>query len=328
MAIGFSKVPASLTLGGYDRNRFIPNDITFALAPNTDRDLLVNINTISTDLKRNSSRPDPADASSLLESPIYAFVDSTVAEIWLPQSACRRFEKAFNLDWDHKTQLYTINDAVHSQLVSSNPNISFSLAPSPGGGPTVQITFPYAAFDLMAMAPYRGLQNNTRYFPLRRALNESQYTLGRTFLQEAYLMVDWERQNFSISQVKWTPNSPQHLVGLFPPSNTTSDSANDNSLRTHPGVIAGIAVSVAVVLAIIAILSFLLWRSNRRKAREARADLKSKMEESDVKDDPKPSNLVEKAELDAGEVKTIGMHEKSAVLTPRKIISNATYGRY
>ena len=29
------------------------------------------------------------------------------------------------------------------------------------------------------------LEEDTPYFPIRRALNESQYTLGRTFLQEA-----------------------------------------------------------------------------------------------------------------------------------------------
>jgi hypothetical protein len=29
------------------------------------------------------------------------------------------------------------------------------------------------------------VSNQTRYFPLQRAANDTQYTLGRTFLQEA-----------------------------------------------------------------------------------------------------------------------------------------------
>jgi len=42
---------------------------------------------------------------------------------------------------------------------------------------------PYAAFDLVADYPL--VIDSSRYFPLMRAANESQYTLGRTFLQEA-----------------------------------------------------------------------------------------------------------------------------------------------
>jgi len=51
------------------------------------------------------------------------------------------------------------------------------------GGDTVRIVLPYAAFDLKAEYPL--VQNTSYYFPLKHAANETQYTLGRTFLQEA-----------------------------------------------------------------------------------------------------------------------------------------------
>jgi hypothetical protein len=322
--VGFAKVPASLTLGGYDRNRFIHTNVSFPLSPDTDRDIVVNINGISTDLKPNTTHPDPMDTGSLLESPIYAFIDSTVAEIWLPLSACKRFEKVFSLVWDHTTQLYLISDTQHTDLLNSNPNVTFTLSPAPTGGPTVQISFPYAAFDLTAKPPYRGLQANSRYFPLRRALNESQYTLGRTFLQEAYLTVDWERSNFSVSAMNWTANSPQHLVPIFSPKSPPEDVASPtqpapSGLST--ATVAGIAISVIVVASIIAVLSILLYRSNRhRKAREAKAAaLSSKVDDAEPKNDSKQNVVAPKAELDAGEDTTRKLFEKDSFYNPRKL---------
>jgi hypothetical protein len=257
-----------------------------------------------------------------LESPIYAFIDSTIAELWLPLSACKRFERAFNLEWDHQTQLYLVNDTLHSQLLASNPNITFSLSPAPSGGPLVHITLPYAAFDLTVKPPYQGIESNGLYFPLRRAVNDTQYTLGRTFLQEAYLTVDWERQNFSVSQVNWTANTPQHLVPILSVKEDNTTMSNDPQIvaRMNNATIAGIAASSAVFLAIIAVLSYLLYRSNtHRRAKEAEAaKIARKMEDSDTKDEPKTNTLVPKAELDASEDVTRKVFEKDTFYRPRK----------
>ncbi len=79
--------------------------------------------------------------------------------------------------------MYWVNDTVHQALVTANPNITFTIGNSNTGGPTVDIRFPYASFDLEAKNPF--VSSTRRYFPLQRAANASQYTLGRTFLQEA-----------------------------------------------------------------------------------------------------------------------------------------------
>ena len=71
-----------LTLGGFDVSRFIRNSVNFPLKEDTDRDIVVNINDISFVGGSNST------PSSLLPRNVYAFIDSTVAEIWLPKWAC------------------------------------------------------------------------------------------------------------------------------------------------------------------------------------------------------------------------------------------------
>ena len=78
---------------------------------------------------------------------------------------------------------YLVNSTTRELLLSLNPTITFKLGNTADKGPTTTINLPYAAFDLKAGYPI--YPNETNYFPLRRATLESQYTLGRTFLQEA-----------------------------------------------------------------------------------------------------------------------------------------------
>ena len=111
-------------------------------------------------------------------------VDSTVPYLWLPESTCEAFQQAFGLTWDPIHNLYTVNDTSHKANLKSNASITFELSNSlTGGSPSVNITLPYASFDLVATAPL--VSSQTRYFPLQRGNDDTQYTLGRTFLQES-----------------------------------------------------------------------------------------------------------------------------------------------
>ncbi|KAL8673608.1 MAG: hypothetical protein Q9168_001963 [Polycauliona sp. 1 TL-2023] len=251
------KVLASLTLGGFDQSRFTENDMTFSFAPDTDRDLVVGIQSISSTDQNGTSH-------DLLRTAINAYVDSTVAQIWLPLEACQLFEKAFGLTYDQENQMYPVSNRLHEKLLAQNASISFTLANSDSGGQSINITLPYDSFDLQAKPPFA--PNATRYFPLQRAANESQYTLGRTFLQEAYLAVDWERQIFSISQCSFDPDRlQQNLVSIQPVNGTTTPT--DQEGATSKGTIIGVAVGVAVAVALIlgGIATFFIVRKRKQK---------------------------------------------------------------
>ncbi|KAL8775101.1 MAG: hypothetical protein Q9209_000580 [Squamulea sp. 1 TL-2023] len=265
------KVLGSLTLGGYDQSRFTPNNMTFSFAPDTDRDIVVGIQSIvSTD--QDGSTHD------LLPTGINAYVDSTVPQIWLPLEACKEFERAFGLDYDSENQLYPVNSTLHTKLMAQNASITFRLGDSDSGGQSIDITLPYDSFDLQAKPPFTA--NATRYFPLQRAANESQYTLGRTFLQEAYLTVDWERQNFSISQCSFDPRiSQKNLVSIHSVDNSTTATGQQGA--TSNGTIIGVAVgvAVAVVLIIGGIAAFFIIQKRKRKQQGAEARTKGSDEE-------------------------------------------------
>ena len=148
----------------------------FSFASDNSRDLVVGVQSI----KSSSAN---GTVKSLLPSGILAYVDSTVPQIWLPIEACQAFEEAFGLKHDEESGLYPVDDDLHDALIAQNASITFTLGHLETGGETIDITLPYDSFDLQATPPF--VNKRTRYFPLRRADNATQYTLGRTFLQGA-----------------------------------------------------------------------------------------------------------------------------------------------
>lgn len=282
----FTGTFASLTLGGYDVNKYDANNVTFIFAGDNERDLMVSVQSISTPSQMESN---PV-GTELLPSPIYALIDATVPELWLPLEACQVFEYEFGLVFDNASSLYLINDTHHQDLVDRNASISLVMGQGPNSEETVRITLPYAAFDLSVQPPTPGVQNTSYYFPLRRAANDSQYTLGRTFLQEAYITVDYEVARFQLAQVHWDQTLEQNLVAI-PPANASQDdslwtspnwgtdsasSQNDNGgspsspsgSSLSAGAIAGIVVGAVALLAILAVI-LLLYRRRRTRKRAA-----------------------------------------------------------
>ncbi|TVY32123.1 Candidapepsin [Lachnellula occidentalis] len=262
----FDKVLGSLTLGGYDASKFIPNSLTFPFNSEDARDLTVSIDSIT---MTNSSATMP-----LLPTSISAFIDSTVSHIWLPQEACTLFESAFNLTWNSAAQLYLVSDSQHQNLLNENANVTFTLS---NFQDKVNITLPYSAFDLTAQYPL--VANDTRYFPLKRANISSQYTLGRTFLQEAYVVTDYDRRNFSVSQCDWTPNAQQDIKTILPPSKSSSNSSSSSTAPSEPqkshglgaGAIAGIAIAAVCILLGAALLWIYFKVIKPRRAKKAAA---------------------------------------------------------
>lgn len=174
------------------------------------RDLTVQIESIT--MSNNST------TSILLPTAIPALLDSSFPYIWLPLESCLLFEKAFGLTYDTATELYLVSDSLHDALVLQNASVVFTLGNL--NGSSVNVTLPYSAFDLTASPPL--VANTSRYFPLKRAANNTQYTLGRTFFQEAYVVADYERGNFSVFQCNWART--EEIIVSIP---TISPSSNN-----------------------------------------------------------------------------------------------------
>ncbi|TID23017.1 acid protease [Venturia nashicola] len=246
------KIFGSLTLGGYDASRFTPNNVNFSMGADISRDLLVGIQTIT------------SGSSKLLSTPIFALITSLVPHIWLPLSACQAFEQAFGLTWNETAQLYIVNDTLHTSLTKSNPSVRFTVAPDATGGNSVAIDMPYGSFDLISGPSLPKVASGTRFFPLRRANNETQYTLGRAFLQNAYVIANYEYFNFSVQAAQYPSTSvSQRIVTLPAKGRTATQSTKSSGLST--GATIGIVIGVVAAILILAGVMFFSFRKRKAK---------------------------------------------------------------
>ena len=211
---------------------------------------------------------NPADAA------LYT-IDSSTPYLWLPKSVCDQFEKALGLTYDEDIQLYTFgkNLLQHQNLINLNLTFNFIIADGLESSNMVSLSLPYDAFDLQVKYPFPGLKATqssppTNYFPLRRAANETQYTIGRAFLQETYLMVDYDRNNFSVYQAKFPTDPSLELVNIIMPQDTdnattTATGASKGTNGLSKGALAGLVVGASAVAATLVIVAF--WVVSRRR---------------------------------------------------------------
>lgn len=265
----------SLILGGYDRARFVPSHLNFSLGGTESKTLPLSIASIIAEntIQGTLALLPGGDA-------ITTIIDSTVAQMWLPQNVCDLFAQAFGLTYDTSTGMYLVNSTIHRQLVESNPTVTFAIGSTAQSSSTSNIELPYTAFDLQAGIPL--FNTSTNYFPLRVAANESQQVLGRAFLQEAYIFVDWDREYFTIGQAIHQ-NSTTNIVPVLSPSSDSATGGKSSGIGT--GAIAGIAIGAcAVIAALVGLAAFLVMRSRKRqRAAKAKGEMPMELHSDHIK---------------------------------------------
>ena len=265
--------------------------LSVPLSKDLSRDLVVSVASISFSDRTGETR-------TLSSDPYLAFIDATVPDIWLPEEVCSNFEDAFGLIYNSTINRYLVSEILHHILQKQNASVSFLLSDSPRGSAIVNITLPYASFDHSLGPPFFDVKQN--YFPLRRAVNNTQYTLGRTFLQESYvnfyrsslfvytsryLIVDYERRNFSISQNDWYGDTTPQIVSIAStdiPNMVNKTSTNGKNATSRYKMPASSITSVSVTAFLgfyiaAVVVSFYLFRRRRRTRQKQPKD--SKIEE-------------------------------------------------
>jgi hypothetical protein len=192
---------------------------------------------------------------------------------------CEQFAQALGLTYNDTLDLYTFdsNSSRRDDLRSWGLNFTFSIADTSTSSEAVEITLPYNAFDQQLTFPYINNTSyssddaNKYYFPLRPATNESQYTLGRSFLQEAYMIVDYERNNFSVHQAVHIPNplSNTSIVDILRPSDSQFSPPPSTPSGLSKAAIAGLVIGILVLVIFLGVLFWFL----RKKYQKPRAEI-------------------------------------------------------
>lgn len=209
---------------------------------------------IFTHLKFTTSTPGTSSLYTL---------DTSTSYIWLPENTFNSFGQAFNLTYDDNLGFYTYgNDtSLRQRLLAMDLSITFSISDFPNASHGVNITLPFQAFDHSLSYPFPNLPSeyfNTSlpYIPVKMASTNEEQRIGRVFFQEAYLAVDYEREQFSVYQAKFDDDLVDESKDIV-----RIDSYIDKSLDISSGkqgIPAGIKAGIGVGTAVGAVLAIVL----------------------------------------------------------------------
>lgn len=307
--------PGSLTMGGYDANRRTGKEASFPMYSDIDWPLMVKLNAVVINARGAAPTTNllSRSISTILNSTmgtrglvggsstaISMRIDSGTSFIYLPEWTCDTIESLLGLQHDQNDPggYYFLPEASQSKLVNANASMDFVIngLKDSSKDSAITITLPFAA--LVQELSYPLSQETVKYIPIKKATNPEQYVLGRTFLQEAYLTADYERQRFSLHQAEFPYPPVEKLVALKAPFSKMMISA-----------IAGNAGALILLLTAL----FFLRRIKQRKRleaakKEAEAEAtRIKIEELEISFPDSPSSLAMKiVEIDSEIVHEIG----------------------
>ncbi|KAI0109525.1 aspartic peptidase domain-containing protein [Nemania sp. FL0031] len=297
-------MPGSLYFGGYDQNRIVgdilteTDDYTKAISLKD-----IGITVVDGSSPWNFTSKDgllAANNASITSGGIKVSVDGCSPYLTLPKSTCDAIASHLPVKYNENLGLYIWqqDDAKYTQIVSSASTIDFTFL---AGSNTqyVTISVPFLHLNLTLTQPL--VDTDEQYFPCYTGPSGS-YTLGRAFLQDAFVGANWDSKTWWLAQApgpniptaevvtlsesdteiqaskndwkeswagSWKALTPEEVAGTQPATTTTpapsaSASANPSS-GLSTGAAAGIGVGVGVVvLGILAALAFFFFR--RRKA--------------------------------------------------------------
>ena len=236
----------------------------------------------------NQSKPRGWDSQtqslSTWQDSFTAIIDSSTPFLWLPGPVCDEFAKALNLTYNSTFDLYTVTDEQY-QSYTANDSFSFTFTLSSldnvddYGSPldvsgVVNITISSQALISTLQYPYMNEaiqygQPAVPYFSLRRAEDNSTFIIGRSFLQETYLITQYDKGVYSIQQTLFSDQ--MELVTIDQPDNSPYPPPATWDYGISSGAKAGIGIST-VIIAVGIIASAWICLKRRREGRGSQQD--------------------------------------------------------
>lgn len=295
-------MPGSLYFGGYDQNRII-GDI---LSEEDDYTKEISLKDIAIRVVDGSSPWDfetqdgllAANNASITTGGIKVSVDGCSPYLTLPRSTCDAIAGHLPVKYNEDLGLYIWqqDEAKYSQIVSSASALDFTFL---GGSNTQRVTIsvPFRHLNLTLTQPL--VDTDMQYFPCYTG--STKYTLGRAFLQDAFVGANWGSKTWWLAQApgpnipsaevvtlaqddtkiqasandwkeswsgSWKALTPEDVAGsqtVTPPGASPTTTPDKSGLST--GAAAGIGVGVGLgVLAVVAGLAFFFLRRRKAKA--------------------------------------------------------------
>ena len=198
------KLDLSLMLGGYDASRIVGNVSHQAVLPETDDDVgnefAIKLLDVAISVDHGESPFSYSSKEGLLSSGnssipsggVQVVMNPLAPYLSLPNSTCAAIANELPVTYNAHSSLYfwDVTDPQYTNIVTSPTYLSFVFNGSSGN---LTINVPFQLLNLTLQAPL--VSTNTSYFPCQPPQgNTGEYSLGRAFLQAAFIGVRWEGQ--------------------------------------------------------------------------------------------------------------------------------------
>ncbi len=265
--------------------------------------------------------------------PPIAVVDTTTPFLWLPPPVCDAVVATLGLVYNATVGLYTYasRQQYADYLGGQGAALTFWLSSVEVGSPVstsavlVSLTLSSAAFALNASYPFRASMAYgdapIPYFPMQCLNNASgaarpnRVILGRAFMQEVYMIVDYEAGHFGLFPAAFpsNPAAAVHLVDIprAPDSSFPGlGSALDSDDSGHGSGLSPAATACIVVAAFVAgsLAALALWLYCRRRSQDKKKKL---LLQRQREQDQKRQQELQKRQADAaadGTLSSMGDH--------------------
>ncbi|KAI1136833.1 acid protease [Hypoxylon sp. FL0543] len=222
-------MPGSFYFGGYDQNRVVGDILTYQ----DDYTKAITLKDVSIKVVDGSSPWGfeslggllASGNSSITSGGLQVKVDGCSPYLTLPKSTCDAVAENLPVTYNEGLGLYywNTNDPKYTQIVSSASALEFVFI---GGSNTqnISISVPFRHLNLTLTAPL--VDEPTQYFPCYTGPSSS-YTLGRAFLQDAFVGANWNAKSWWLAQAPG-PNVPSpSVVELADGDSAIKASSND-----------------------------------------------------------------------------------------------------
>lgn len=235
--------PLSLWIGGYDQSRILGFVAEISYSGESwffESDLLdieIGVDHGGSPFSYSKWEGILAEGNSSISNALKVAMNPGAPYLALPKSTCAAIAKDLPVTFNVEYGLYfwDVDDPQYARIVTSPSYLSFKFRASSPTNASLTVNVPFQLLNLTLEAPL--INELTPYFPCQPPQLGDEYSLGRAFLQAAFLGVNWNQGlgTWYLAQAPGPNTSSIPSVACYPNTFTESSSSSSKWSDTWNG---------------------------------------------------------------------------------------------